>query len=98
MTDTAWMFIPPLPPKPGIPRGGRDRQIIRTMWKLQTGALWRDMAERYGSDPLPTPASSWKATSKASPYRVLGTVPELTEFLRDIERTQSGRSQVGVVG
>ncbi|SCF33079.1 hypothetical protein GA0070618_5350 [Micromonospora echinospora] len=29
---------------------------------------------------------------------VLATVPEPTEFLRDIERTQSGRSQVGVVG
>ena len=52
LTDTAWDRIEPLLPS-GRRRGGqwRDRrQVINgILWKIRTGALWRDLPERYGS-------------------------------------------------
>jgi transposase len=52
MTDTAWARIEPLLPV-GRRRGGqwRDhRQVINAiLWKVRTGAPWRDLPERYGS-------------------------------------------------
>jgi transposase len=51
LTDTAWARIEPLLPA----RGGRGRQwrdhrqvINGILWKLRTGAPWRDLPERYG--------------------------------------------------
>jgi transposase len=51
LTDQAWVVIAPLlPGDPG--RGGRwrdHRQVINgILWKLRTGAPWRDLPERYG--------------------------------------------------
>lgn len=51
MTDAAWERIEPLLPPLGG-RGGqwRDhRQVIDgILWKIRTGAPWRDLPDRYG--------------------------------------------------
>src|ERR671927_1022843 len=51
LTDAAWARIAPLLPKNG--RRGKQwrdhRQVINAiLWKLRTGAPWRDVPERYG--------------------------------------------------
>lgn len=52
LTDTAWEQIAPLLPPNGR-RGGQwtdHRTVINgIVWKLRTGAPWRDLPERYGS-------------------------------------------------
>lgn len=51
LTDAAWAELEPLLPR----RGGRGkpwadhRRVINgILWKLRTGAPWRDLPERYG--------------------------------------------------
>jgi transposase len=51
LTEKAWARIEPL--LPSIESGGRrwrdHRQVINgILWKLRTGAPWRDLPERYG--------------------------------------------------
>lgn len=52
LTEAAWQAISPLLPG-GSGRGGRWRDhrtvINAILWKLRTGAPWRDVPERYGS-------------------------------------------------
>jgi transposase len=51
LTDTAWAQLAPLLPG-NRQRGGRWRDhrtvINEILWKLRTGAPWRDLPERYG--------------------------------------------------
>ena len=51
ITDTTWERIAPLLPENGRP-GGRwkDHRTVLNgiLWKLRTGAPWRDLPERYG--------------------------------------------------
>jgi transposase len=51
LTDKAWEAIAPLPPEQG--RRGQQwadyRQVINgILWKLRTGAPWRDLPAPYG--------------------------------------------------
>ena len=51
LTDAAWVRIAPLLPTNG--RRGKQWRDHRTvidaiLWKLRTGAPWRDLPERYG--------------------------------------------------
>ena len=51
LTDAAWAQIAPLLPENG--RRGKQWRDHRTtingiLWKLRTGAPWRDLPERYG--------------------------------------------------
>lgn len=52
LTDAAWAAISPVLPV-NVGRGGRwrdHRMVINAiLWKLRTGAPWRDVPERYGS-------------------------------------------------
>jgi transposase len=52
LTEEAWRAIAPLLPSSGGRRGGRWRDhrtvINGILWKVRTGAPWRDLPERYG--------------------------------------------------
>src|SRR5215467_11531707 len=52
LTDRAWATIAPLLPRSGG-RGGQwqdHRRVINgILWKVRTGAPWRDLPERYGA-------------------------------------------------
>ena len=51
ITDKAWERMAPLLPENGQ-RGGQwqdhRKVVISILWKLRTGAPWRDLPERYG--------------------------------------------------
>ena len=53
LTEEAWSAIAPLLPTSSGRRGGqwRDHRTVINgiLWKLRTGALWRDLPERYGA-------------------------------------------------
>ncbi|MER6589631.1 MULTISPECIES: IS5 family transposase [Micromonospora] len=51
LTDEAWAVIAPLLPEAGGARGrwrGHRQVINGILWKLRTGAPWRDLPERFG--------------------------------------------------
>jgi transposase len=51
LTDTAWAQLAPLLPnqrRPGKQWADHRRVINGILWKIRTGAPWRDLPERYG--------------------------------------------------
>ncbi len=51
LSDTAWATIAPLLPpdrRRGRPWADHRKVINGILWKLRTGALWRDLPNRYG--------------------------------------------------
>lgn len=48
--DEEWAIIQPLLPRPSrvVPRVDDRRVINGILWRLRTGAPWRDVPERYG--------------------------------------------------
>ena len=54
LSDVEWARLQPLlPPRKAGKRRRDDRQVVNgILWKLATGAPWRDLPERYG--PWPT--------------------------------------------
>ncbi|MEU6192563.1 IS5 family transposase [Streptomyces sp. NPDC047061] len=51
LTDAAWEALKPLLPAtdgPGRPWRDRQQVINGVLWRLRTGAPWRDLPERYG--------------------------------------------------
>ncbi|GHI12455.1 transposase [Streptomyces virginiae] len=50
LTDQAWAVIEPLlaPSRMGRPVRDRRQVLNGILWKLSTGAAWRDLPERYG--------------------------------------------------
>ncbi|MEU7341969.1 IS5 family transposase [Streptomyces sp. NPDC007074] len=50
LTDESWAVIGPLlaPPRMGRPVRDRCQVVDGILWKLSTGAAWRDLPERYG--------------------------------------------------
>ena len=50
LTETVWAQLQPLlpPRQAGKPRQDDRRIINGILWKLATGAPWRDLPERYG--------------------------------------------------
>lgn len=50
LTDESWAVIEPLlaPPRMGRPVRDRRQVVNGILWKLSTGAAWRDLPERFG--------------------------------------------------
>jgi transposase len=52
LTDAEWKrlapLLPPERPKTGRPNKSHRRIVNAIVWKLRTGAPWRDLPERYG--------------------------------------------------
>ncbi len=50
LSEREWSRLQPLlpPRKPGKPRQDDRRIVNGILWKLATGAPWRDLPERYG--------------------------------------------------
>ncbi len=77
LTDVAWARIEPLLPREAGPgRRWRDhRQVLNgILWRLRTGAPWRDLPERYG--PWQTCYERWKRWDED------GTWAGLLEYLQ----------------
>ncbi|HEX5500623.1 MAG TPA: IS5 family transposase [Thermomicrobiales bacterium] len=71
LTDIQWARLEPLlpPQRPTTGRPARDHRTIVNgiLWRLATGAPWRDLPERYGS--WQTVYSRWRRWQQAGVWR-----------------------------
>ena len=96
VTDKAWAQIEPLLPPTGQ-RGGRwreHRQVINAiLWKLRTGAPWRDLPERYG--PWKTVYTRFWRWSRDGTLTMLVTkVRVIAEAIDELDREVSVDSSI----
>ncbi len=65
LTDAEWVrLVPLLPPRQPGKRRNDDRLVVDgILWKLATGAPWRDLPERYG--PWQTVSSRFRRWQQA---------------------------------
>ena len=67
LTDAQWArlapLLPPQKPKTGKPNTEHRRVLNGLLWKIRTGAPWRDLPERYG--PWPTVYSRFRRWRRA---------------------------------
>src|SRR6478672_9859920 len=53
LTEEQWASLVPLlpPPRPATGRPNKDHRVVLNgiLWKIRTGAPWRDVPARYGS-------------------------------------------------
>jgi putative transposase len=87
LSDAQWAVLAPLlpPPQPtGRPRVVDHRTVINgILWKLRTGAPWRDLPERYGS---------WQTCyARFVRWRQDGTWARVHDTLRERVRGAAGR-------
>lgn len=86
LTDKAWAQIEPMLPAAQRGRKWRDhRQVIDAiLWKLRTGAPWRDLPERYG--PWKTAHERLrKWTADGTWQRILDEVVVKDDSVGDVE-------------
>jgi len=74
LTGKQWQkfkdYLPPQKPETGRPAEDHRKIINGILWKVRTGAPWRDIPERYGP---------W-----ATIYRDLCTIPATAEHDREL--------------
>ena len=91
LTDEAWREIEPL--LPGNGRRGKQwcdhRRVINgILWRLRTGAPWRDIPERYG--PWQTSYDRFTRWRRDGTWeRLLGDVQTKSDAVGEIEWTVS---------
>jgi transposase len=77
LTDAQWAklepLLPPQRPATGRPNLDHRRIVNGILWRLATGAPWRDLPERYG--PWQTVYSRWRRWQQAGVWnRVLAAL------------------------
>ena len=84
LTNEQWAklapLLPPQKPATGTPNNDHRGIINGMLWKLRTGAPWRDLPERYGPWSTvysPSDAGAWpgSGTGSSPPCRRRGTRP-----------------------
>jgi transposase len=79
LTDEQWErlapLLPPQQPQVGRPAADHRRILNGILWRVRTGAPWRDVPERYG--PWPTLASRFRRWRRAGIWdRVVAAVQQ----------------------
>ena len=96
LTDTAWAALKPLLPDNGKQgQQWRDhRQVINgILWKLRTGAPWRDLPDRYG--PWRTVYARFTRWQQDGTWdRLLAHVQTKSDAVGEVEREVSIDSSV----
>lgn len=88
LSEVDWARLEPLlPPRKAGKRRRDDRQVINgILWKLATGAPWRDLPERYG--PWPTVYTRfWRWTRTGVWDRLFATVQRQADAAGQVDWT-----------
>jgi transposase len=86
LSDTQWARLEPLlpPRQPGTPRKD-DRLVVNgILWKLATGAPWRDLPERYG--PWQSVYTRFRRWTRAGVWdRIFAAVQRQADAVGDLD-------------